>query len=568
MLPRTAFRREATMKAKFLVLISFAVLTPAYGEAPFADFSLGPYPSAVRIFANSIVPSADLYNADIRYTDCGMQGYLLQAIATYLKATKDEDPVPGISRDMLICTAFREIYELMASSDRVLGGGPAFGRADGLDAFNDNIANPPFSSYAFQSGLVALGIAQFLEYLHDSGEYDRHLEAPHIEAFLGEMIRYWDIYYEEDTENDDEIGYWWYSNSEQDAKPVHNTNALLSMASQIYYETTDDRAYSKRPLRYSLYLKKRLLETLVGGYKWNYAEDPAPASSRIPDDISHAHFTLQFLRFANQRDLPTPGAFDMGKVSISILNQMWSEHPARMKPRIDGSSLAGDTEEEKRNWSSAAVIGLAVHADALIDKPEVFDYARSVLVSSYLTHFRKDLDRGKVDPARSLALAKLLLHRPRLYDPDSKWSIIAGDGDSTIPTIASGGVRFDAEWNPPAGLRTDGLTLSARSSRVANSSIIIDLPDSGTPKVVVSLTYFTDTDGAVVQQDGGAYTQVSVLPKTDTDTGSRIWMRTSFMIDKSRIPYTDAQAGVPGMNILLRFTKKITLHKIEATPID
>lgn len=546
------------MKVQFLVLTSLAVLTPAYGEVPFADFSIGPYPSALSIYQRSVPAVASANNANNNYSDCERQGYLLQSIGTLLMATKDLDFIPGdINRATLMDIAFEEIFELMASPSAVSDGGPAFGRN------RDDSYNPPLTSYAWQSGLVALGIAQFLQYLHETDQYTR---AEEIEIFLRRLLRYWDDKYEPSIFMGEELGYYW--NSAVDNMPVHNTSALLAMASQIYSEITGDAVLSQRPLAFARFFQTNLELTSQGGYKWKRAVNPAPLNIQIPEDISHALNTLQFLRFCSERGWYS--RIDNERVARTILNQMWSENPARMNPRVDGSSAIGDNEDKKRAFSSAAMIGLAVHADATGGKPEIFDYARSVFVSSYLTHFGKPIDAASVDAIRCLGLAQLLAHRPFAYQPDSRWSIVAGDsGDQAAPTDAGGGVRFDTHWSSPGPVTSDqepylvGRTTTAPTD---SSSIVIDLQEYESRRVVVSVTYLANADGAVQQWDGTAYRHVSSLPTTKTDTNKLVWMRTSFVIDPTR--YFDYQPGVAGKNISLRFTKVVSLHRIEATPIN
>ncbi|MEM1034354.1 MAG: hypothetical protein AAGN82_28720, partial [Myxococcota bacterium] len=161
-------------------------------------------------------------------------------------------------------------------------------------------------------------------------------------------------------------------------------------------------------------LLARVSTTGAGGYTWNYADDGYPVGSRRPEDVSHALVTTQLMRYAAEQSWWSPD--DMTKVARTFTHQMWNGHPARLNGRVDGSG-AGVTEWV---YTRAAVVGYATHGDAPGGDPAVFDYARSILMSSYLTPFDRPLMTASVGAPQLLALGRMFEHRPDAFDPDSE----------------------------------------------------------------------------------------------------------------------------------------------------
>ena len=529
--------------------------------SPLADMSLGPYPSALTILLDSIVSNSASLDTGANYDHSAGQGYVLQATAGLLAAAWGHE-LPGgeDTRDLLVDLALTEIEELIPEAGKVVGGGPAFGLSDAWDAFGDGTTNPAYTAYTWQSGMVALGIAELLAYVDMSdGRHDA--EAERIAAargFLGEMLLLWNGHYTEIEEGGETLGYFWYSTEPADAKAVHNTSALVAMASQLHYEATEDPAFADRPEACARLLRKRATTTAKGGYSWNYVDDGWPVDKRVAEDVSHALVTLQLIRFAGERGWWTGD--DMAKISRTLGAQIWSGHPARLHGRVDGSS-GGDNDWK---WTRAAAIGYAVHGDAPGADPVAFDLARSILVSSYLTPYERPLMGGTVDSARTLVLGRLFEHRPQTHLPDSSWSIVAGPGDDALPEMP-GGVRFyTVDWAAPAEIGVGGLSLPARRAMTESANMLVDLEEDDTRQVVVSLSYSAATDGIVQEWDGASYHTLATLPATKDASGVVRWMRTSFRLDP-KIRY-DYQPGQVGTNVLLQVTSEIDLHRIEATP--
>ena len=116
-------------------------------------------------------------------------------------------------------------------------------------------------------------------------------------------------------------GYFWYSDQTADAIAVHNTSALIAMASDIYGELVGDSSYQLRAASCARLLHARLEVTPSGGYTWNYADDGYPESLRRPEDVSHALVTTQLMRYAataaggrprTWRSSPSPSASRSG----------------------------------------------------------------------------------------------------------------------------------------------------------------------------------------------------------------------------------------------------------------
>ncbi len=523
--------------------------------------SLGPYPSALTVLLNSLELNATSLHTGEKYSHSAGQGYVLQANAALLQAAWGR-ALPGgeATRDALVELALTEIEELMSAADLVVGGGPAFGLEKAWDAFGDGSTNPAFTAYSWQSGMVALGIAETLAYVdRTEGRHDD--QAVRIEAarvFLGEMLLLWNEHYTEFEEDGETLAYFWYSTEPADAKAVHNTSALVAMASQLHYEATGDPSFADRPERCARLLRKRATTTAEGGFSWNYVDDGWPVDKRGPEDVSHALVTLQFIRFAAERGWWSGG--DMAKIARTLRAQIWSGHPARLHGRVDGSS-GGESEW---TWTRAAMIGFAVHGDALGGDPLAFDLARSLLVSAYLTPFDRPLEGATVDSARSLALGRLFEHRPETHAPDSLWSRVASAGDDVPPEVP-GGVRFyTVDWGELGDLSVASLSLPAHSATSLNANLLVDLEEDDERQVIVSLTYAATEAGVIQEWDGDSYQVLAPLPATRDEGGVVRWMRTSFLLDPEiRFDY---QGGVIGTNVLLQVTAKIDLHRIEATP--
>lgn len=539
-----------------------AGITDAGAPEPLPDMTLGPYPSALEILLGSLRSNAESLDTSTTYTHSAAQGYLLQATAALLSAARGR-ALPGgeAERDALVDLAIGEADELAAAADRVVGGGPAFGLPEAWDAFGDGSENPAFTPYTWQSGMVALGLAELLGYLRASAPRhdDRAADAARLEALLGAMITLWHPHHTSLTEGGASLGYYWYSARPSDAKAVHNTSALMAMASQLHAETAGDATFAERPPGCATLLRRRAWTTAAGGLAWNYVDDGWPVDRRSAEDVSHALVTLQLARFARTRGWWSDA--DMARVATTLLSQMWRGHPARLAGRVDGSS-GGDSEW---TWSQAAPIGMAVHADAPGGRPEVFDFARSLLVSAYMTPTSRPLAGARVDAARALAIARLFEHRPAAFITDSRWSRVAGPGDDALPD-APGGVRFyTVDWTAPTDVEAAGLSLPARTATAANANVLVDLDPGDPRRVVVSITYRAASDGAIEQWDGERYHSLAPLPASLDRDGTVRWMRTSFVLGPA--PRFDYQPGVPGDNVLLQLTQIASVHRVEATPI-
>ena len=509
---------------------------------PLTDVSLGPYPSLLTIALDSVASNAASLDTSTTYSQSAAQGYVLQAIGELLWASRGED-LPWQAD--LIQTALGEIAELQAADDLVVGGGPGFGLEDPWDAFGDGTTNPAFTAYTWQSGSVAYGVAKVARAMAAL----EHDDADEVLAYAQALVDRWDSHYTDLADG----GYWWYSTQPADAIAVHNTSALIAMASQIVSEIADDPSYGMRPPACADLLWARMSGNPSIGYVWNYADDGYPVAPR-PEDISHALITLQFMREARDRDWWTNS--QMQGVAVTLLSNIWSDNPSRLHGFVDGSDPSDGSEW---TWTRAAVVGYAAHGDAPGGDPEVFEAARSILFSSYLSRYERPLSGATVDSVRLLAIAIILARRPASFANGTELEMAAGPGDQT-----PGGVRFyTVDWADPAD-HVAGLTLPARIATAANANVLVDLDDTDDGRVVVSVTYSATASGTIEQWDGTAYHILAALPGTQQDDGVARWVRTTFELDPSI--YFDYQAGVPGRNVLLQLsTNGVAVHRLEAT---
>ncbi len=514
---------------------------------PFRDLTVGPYPSALTLFVNSALRLSDSYDSTEMYTHVAAQGYVLQAIGHVLWAARDYE-LP--SHDELVAAAIREVDELREADDRVLSSGPAFGLPDAWDAFGDGSTNPAFTAYTWQSGMAALGVAQLARYLVETG----HPDAADVRSYGVELVDYWDTRYTDVSDG----GYWWYSDRASDAIAVHNTSALVAMASQLLAESGGPARLGTRPERCADLLWARMSGNPTSGYTWNYADDGYPVGRRRAEDVSHALVTTQLMRFASERGWWSRS--QMRGVASTLRDTIWSGNPARLTGFVDGSS-GGESEW---TWSRAAAIAYAAHGDAPGGDPLVFEMARSLLFSTDLSRYDRGFD-GNTGTTGILTLALLLSHTPAAFEADSTWRMTAGPDDDAV--TGTPGVRFyTVEWAAPADVTFGGLELSARRATATTANLLVDLPEGYTGRVAVSLTYSANTAGTVQQWDGSRYHDLAPLTVTRDSEGSARWHRTTFELATA---HRHDYQGVDGVNLLLQLTgTSPTIHMIEATPLD
>lgn len=515
---------------------------------PFPDFAIGPYRSALSILVASIRSNAETLDTSRTYSHSAAQGYVLQAIGELLWAARGHELA---ERDELAEIGLAEVEELRAAADRTTGAAPAYGLDEAWDAFGDGSTNPAFTAYTWQSGMVALGVAKLARALV---ELD-HPGAPATRDFGVALVDRWQDHYTSVADG----GYWWYSTEPSDAIAVHNTSVLVAMASQILAESGARASLADRPPEVAELLWARMRGNPTSGYEWNYADDGYPVSLRRAEDVSHALITLQMMRFAHERGWWTGG--QMQGVATTLLGTMWTGNPARLTGLVDGTRSA----DREWAWSAAAVVGYAAHGDSAGGDPEVFDAARSILFSSYLSPNARPLEGATVDSVRTLALAMLAARRPPAFAAGSRWEVVAGPGDDAGPT-GEGGVRFyHVDWSDPAPLAA-GLELPARVATAPNANLLVDLEAGFAGRVVVSLTYRSAVDGTIGEWDGDGYHTLAPLPATRHEDGTVRWFRTTFeLVPSIRFDY---QEGAPGTNVLLQLSARdIAVHRVEATPL-
>jgi len=197
------------------------------------DFSIGPYPSAIDLIVGGLEKWSSIYNPNV--IDGAGQGYLLYTIGTVLSLT-DCDAL--FDRARLVQLANEEITDLRGAAYETDIVGPGFGLGREWDAFQDGSVNPATTAYVWESGLAALGIGNYLAHISVSERSETDL------SFLKALIDAWEPYF---TWVTPETGFYWYSNKEADAIAVHNTCALLAMASQLYAEMTGVQSYAVKP---------------------------------------------------------------------------------------------------------------------------------------------------------------------------------------------------------------------------------------------------------------------------------------------------------------------------------
>lgn len=529
-------------------LCFFLCLETKASPTPFPDLAIGPYESLQNIFIKSVRSQAIHLDASDNYGEVTSQGYVLASIGELLWASRNHD----LSfRQELIDIALEEIAELIDAKDMTITGS-SYGLEYQFDAFGDTSINPPFTAYSWQSGIVAYGAAKIARALLAY----KHPEAGRIFSFAEELVSHWHSFFTPTHDG----GYFWYSTQAVDNKAVHNANVLLGMASQILKEVSSSFHPIIDPSLIAKFLWNRMSGNPTKGYVWNYIDDGYPKDKRVPEDLSHGSITLLFMSFAGERGWWSSS--QMHGVSNTLLKNIWTGHPSHLVGRIDGTRVNTSAEVK---WSRVAPIGFASHGNSKGGNPAVFDYARSILFSSYLTRYKRPFDNAAVDAIRLFSISLMLSRRPDAFQEGSKWQTIAGGlHDDEIPSDLEGGIRFyTVDWESPKDHLFYHLELPGRRAEKYGANILVDYSDSPDEGLVISLTYQSTEAGEIQQWDGTRYHTVAVLPASSTD-GINRWMRTSFLLNKD-IEF-DYQPSVPGKNILFQFTSEPVLSRLEATP--
>ncbi len=548
---------------------------------PLADFALGPYPSAHDLLLASVEHFADRFDPGARYQDVLGSAYVVQVAARFLAAAQDTE-LPGgdEERRHLLELALAEVDELAAVADQVVQGAPGWGLATAFDAFQDGSVNPPFSNYAWQTGMIVRALVDLAEVLE--GEADRLPDLAERRADLLALARVvfasWHAtgYLSLTGAGHPSWGYYAYSLVPADRKAVWNTTALLASAEWSLAELTGDPAFDERPAACFAFFRDGgaahgglTYQPAADAYLWDYGDLGASAA----DDISHGAVTLLWARTAFDRGELT--ARDAARFQNTISNLVYRGNPARLAGRLDGS----DGGTDPWSLSDAASIGIAAWGDALAGddggQVEIWELGRSVLTSSHLT--RNDVPIAAPVTANvyaALTIAHLFGHRPPELAPDSRWVMVAGDpADQAPPTGGDGGVRFyTVDWSQPGRLEAPSLPgqsgVSIRRATAPDANLLVDLPADGAKRgAVVSLTYRSGADGVIQQWDGASYRTLALLPATRVPGRAEpVLFRTSFRIDNAE--RFDYQPGVPGDNVLLQLTSyAVEVHRMEATPL-
>lgn len=520
------------------------------------DFSIGPYPSVQELLLRSIRVNATALDVRVTYDDCADQGIVLQGIAELLRFGLEHRLVGGEAvREELLDIAFAEIEELIAASRRVTIPGPGFGLDRAWDAFQDGTTNPRFTAYAWQSGAVALGLAELVDYLRRAGPLHaaRQAQIERLEAFALELVAPWDSHATFFTEAGQVVGYYWYSTEAADAMAVHNTSVMIGMAKQLLIDVGLPVPFPERPRAVAALLRARARPFGTDSLIWNYVDDGYPEQRRRPEDVEHVKTELQFIRYAAGKGWWTPE--DIRRVTNMIFEQMWTGNPSRMSGLIDGMTLGA---EDYVNTTSA-LMGLPAMADAPGGRPELFDYVRSVMASAYLFRFDRTPELGTVDAARVAALSRLLLHRPAAFLSGSRWVGLAADDPGTGP------LSFGPGFGAPVVV-TAGLPLSARTALAGGGALVLTLPDGEERRIVVSLTYDASGPSLVDLEDGLSRRRLVNLVPTIHEDGIQRWMRTSFMIPSGPKLGVGGTSGAAQLRLWVG--AGVSVHQIEATPID
>jgi len=550
----------------------------AGGQPLLEDFMLGPYGSAYSVLL-AVLEYGKKYDVKSDYRLEGAEAYLVEASARLLHAGRGKT-LPGgdADRKIIVDQALAMVDNYLTVDSMVLGGGPGWGLPDAWDAFGDGTQNPPWTEYAWETGLAVRAMVDLAaELLADPVAYASYQsQASSLMSTAKSVLDIWHKQAWSDLSaiSHPEWGFYWYSLSPNDAIAVYNTTALLSEAETVVAETVGPSGYDSHAAGNFGYFAAGSLQyvTATDSYAWNYAGQGYPHAPSV-EDSSHGSFDEDWLRFGLARG--ELDATHAKRIQNTLLDVMYAGNPAHLAGHVDGTSPNGS------DWSytPACAIGISVWGDALPSAQgglvELWELARNVYFSGELERHDRPLASPIESAFDGLVLANLFDHRPAELAPDSLWVMHAGDaGDNAAPQSATGGVRFHpADWSAPSAFADAALpnqpAFDVRTSTATNANVFVDLPSADLSKdVVVSLVYRSAQAGLLQQWDGGKYVTLGTLPATTVPEQTvPVFFRTTFRLNRAQ-PYFDYQgSAVPGTNVLLQLTASgVSVYSIEATP--
>jgi len=454
------------------------------------------------------------------------QGYALRALAWILE--KGESiPDIGAARKELVENGLSRLRHLESIQDRVVGGGPAFGYVKEFDAFGDGSVNPAFTAYTFQSGTVLWGATHFVGYLADHPEHQPE-NYREFEEMVGRWIAYWESSYTEFEESGRRLGYFWYSDSRNDAaKAVHNTSALIAMAADRWRQVRPDDPVAQRMgaradacLRYYVSRLRPFGEDKKG-LVWNYYDDGVDPKRRVVEDVSHALMSTHFIR-----QMTDQGLFDSRlstKVRHQFVEVVWKGGgPATLPLRMDPKEALRLPVAKRRTYTRDSFLTYA----ALINVPApsilTWELAASIFFSSYLSESVVNPKHGIVDEVRCLGLANLIT--------DQRGSVVAweasGHGSDQMKFVQ----YQDDDWEFVEGFEA-GYSLNAIRAEVgASMTLRLDDDNLRGKKRVISVIWASLEDGQIMLEDRSTI----LLPATSSKDKELRWHRTSFAIPAAK----------------------------------
>ena len=336
-----------------------------------------------------------------RYEQSAAQGYWLAAVAEVLSS--DHPAYTEAVKSDLLEHAWIEIDELVAAQGQVNGGGPAFGIDYAYDAFSDGSENPAFTAYTWNSGMISWGTMRFL---HAASEYPDVNQDRFSRALdqAGKWVHYWEPFYSESEEDGERIGYWWYSDREEDAAAVHNTSALIAMAADLWCDIDPENEVARKMKgnahTYFTLFRNRLRLADNDAYVWNYCDDNYPVEKRHPEDIGHA--LVDFELAAHLIEIGMLSSAEKPPFEMTLTKNLW-----RGEGELPAANVAGDGIAS-RSRARAGFLAFARFAEHSSAPEKLARMAWSLFRSTYLADFEIHPETGVVDSVRCLGLVNLI----------------------------------------------------------------------------------------------------------------------------------------------------------------
>ena len=482
-------------------------------------------------------------------------GYYLIALAEAYDATGDPIFIDyGVKKGAHLLDHAWRTHQYGHSS-------PGWGLDYAWDAFQDGTINPAYTEYAFQDGAAINGLVRIAQVILDHPDLfaPYRNDANYFLDIAREVIDKWHGFYTDlGNHGSPGKGFYWYSVEPNDAELcVWNNSASLCMAELVIADITGNNEYLVRPREFAAYLASGLhYDSASDSHYWYY--NSWGIWSPTVEDISHALWDTWFLSEAAHRGWIS--STTVARLSNTYTKVVWGSNPSWLHGRTDGSD-AGTTQA----YTLPSTLGFTTFADAPGGDPFVWELARSIVYSSYMTHSVRDLSNPVGNTVLMNAITRLYRHAPDA----ATWSVTAGDPFDNDASRHRPGVSFHPqEWNDAAPLMLPLSWQTGKMTRYGGGHVNLYLndPDPGVDCALSIIYLAVDGAGTLSQWDGTRYHALNTYPETELLAGgASVFFRTT--VRARRDLYYDYDQSTPGLNVLFQLDRPLWVHRVEGTEL-